>query len=175
MFANSIDWDAEARTILSVLKPRPRLTISQWADRYRKLSPGAASEPGQWHTDRGEYLREIMDVIGDPTTYTVVVMSSSQVGKTEALLNAIGYFIDYDPSPILLVEPTLEMADAVSKDRLAAMLRDTPALQGKVSDARTRDSANTILHKTFPGGQHHTLWCQLARELGEPADPHRAG
>jgi phage terminase large subunit GpA-like protein len=152
----TLDWQEEARTILSVLQPRPRLTISQWADRERKLSPEASSEPGQWHTARAEYLREIMDAIGDPRVHTVVVMSSAQVGKTEALLNAIGYFIDYDPSPILLVEPTLDMADALSKDRLAAMLRDTPALRGKVRDARARDSGNTLLHKQFPGG-HITL------------------
>ena len=121
-----IDWDAEARAVLSVMKPRPRLSISQWADRERKLSPEASSEPGQWHTSRAEYLREIMDTIGDPNTRTVVIQSSSQVGKTECLLNAIGFFIDHDPSPMLLVEPTLVMADAVSKDRLATMLRDTP-------------------------------------------------
>ena len=151
-----IDWDAEAKTILSVMKPRPRLTISQWADSYRKLSPEASSEPGQWHTDRAEYLREIMDTIGDNNIRTVVIMSSSQVGKTECLLNAIGFFIDHDPSPMLLIEPTLDMADAVSKDRLAAMLRDTPCLRGKVAEARSRDSNNTILHKTFPGG-HITL------------------
>jgi phage terminase large subunit GpA-like protein len=152
----ALDWEVEAKTILSVFQPRPKLTISQWADAHRKLSPEASSEPGQWHTDRAEYLRGVMDAIGDPHVHTVAVMTSSQVGKTEALLNAVGYFIDYDPSPILLVEPTLDMADALSKDRLAVMLRDCPALQGKVRDARARDSNNTILHKQFVGG-HITL------------------
>lgn len=32
------------------------------------------------------------------------------------------------------------------------MLRDTPVLQGKVSDVRSRDGKNTILHKSFEGG-----------------------
>ena len=152
----AIDWTAEAREILSVFKPRPKLTISQWADRERKLSPEASSEPGQWHTERAEYMREIMDSIGDPRVHTVVVMSASQVGKTEVLLNAVGFYIDHDPSPMLFVMPTLEMADGLSKDRLAAMLRDTPALRGKVGDARARDSGNTLLHKQFAGG-HITL------------------
>lgn len=83
-------------------------------------------------------------------------MSSAQVGKTEMLLNIVGYYIDYDPSPILLLQPTLSMAEAFSKDRLAPMLRDTPALHGCVKDARARDSGNTLLHKTFPGG-HITM------------------
>jgi len=76
--------------------------------------------------------------------------------NTELLLNLIGFYIDQDPAPILLLQPTLEMAEAFSKDRLAPMLRDTPALQGKVADARARDSGNTLLHKTFAGG-HVTL------------------
>jgi phage terminase large subunit GpA-like protein len=83
-------------------------------------------------------------------------MSSAQVGKTEWLLNILGYYMDYDPSPMLLLQPTLQMAEAFSKDRLAPMLRDTPALKGLVKDARARDSGNTLLHKTFPGG-HITM------------------
>ena len=156
MMDGIIDWEAEARAIFSIIKPRPRLTVSEWADQERKLSPEASSEPGQWHTDRAEYLRGIMDAISDPRVHTIVVMSSAQTGKTEALLNSIGYYIAHDPSSILLVEPTLDMAEALSKDRLAAMLRDTPALQGKVRDARAKDSGNTLMHKQFAGG-HVTL------------------
>jgi phage terminase large subunit GpA-like protein len=97
-----------------------------------------------------------MDAISDPAIHTVVIMSSAQVGKSEIWLNAVGYYIDQDPSPILVVLPTLEMAEAFSKDRVAPMLRDTPALQGKVNDPKTRDSGNTLRHKSFPGG-HITL------------------
>lgn len=97
-----------------------------------------------------------MDAVSDPSVHTIVVMSSAQVGKTEVLLNAIGYYVDQDPSPILVVQPTLEMAEAFSKDRLAPMLRDSPALRGKVKDPRSRDSGNTLRHKTFDGG-HITL------------------
>lgn len=97
-----------------------------------------------------------MDAVNDPGVETVVVMSSAQIGKTEMLLCVLGYFIDYDPSPILLLQPTLEMAQTFSKDRLAPMLRDTPALHGKVSDSKARSSGNTMLHKTFPGG-HITM------------------
>lgn len=97
-----------------------------------------------------------MDAVSDPAVREVVVMKSAQVGWTEMLLNVIGYHVDQDPAPLLLIEPTLEMSEAISKDRLAPMVRDTPALRGKISDAKTRDSGNTLLHKTFPGG-HVTL------------------
>ena len=138
------------------VKPPKKMTVSEWADKYRVLSPEASSEPGKWDTSRAEYQRGIMDAFSDPKVYQVVWMSSAQVGKTEALLNIIGYFIHQDPSPMLLLQPTLEMAQTFSKDRLAPMLRDTPVLKGKVKDAKSRNSGNTILHKTFPGG-HITM------------------
>jgi len=97
-----------------------------------------------------------MDAVTDPAVREIVVMKSAQVGWTEVLGNVVGFYIDRDPSPILLIQPTLEMAEAWSKDRLAPMVRDTPALHGKINDARARDSGNTLLHKTFPGG-HITI------------------
>jgi len=139
------------------LKPPPKLTISEWADEYRKLSPESSAEPGSWNTSRAEYQRGIMDALSDPYIETVVVMSSAQVGKTEILNNAVGYFISQDPSPMLVVQPTLDMAQTWSKDRLAPMLRDTPVLGGLVKDPRSRDSGNTTLHKVFPGG--HVTAC----------------
>jgi phage terminase large subunit GpA-like protein len=144
------------REIARVVAPPPDLTVSQWADLYRRLSSESSAEPGQWRTDRAPYQRGIMDAINDPAVETVVVMTSAQVGKTEIILNIIGYHIDYDPAPIMVMQPTLAMAQTFSKDRLAPMLRDSPALQGKVADARSRDSGNTVLHKTFPGG-HITM------------------
>lgn len=83
-------------------------------------------------------------------------MSSAQIGKTEIINNIVGYYIHQDPSPLLLLQPTLDMAHTWSKDRLAPMLRDTPALRGRVRDPRARNSGNTLLHKQFPGG-HITM------------------
>lgn len=141
---------------LRTLTPPPRLTISEWADRYRRLSPESSAEPGQFRTSRAEYQRGIMDAVTDPAVDRLVVMSSAQIGKTAVLENVIGYYISQDPAPILVLMPTLEMAQAFSKDRLSTMLRDTPILRGQVKDPRARDSGNTMLHKTFAGG-HITL------------------
>lgn len=134
------------------MAPPPKLTISEWADRFRKLSSEASAEPGQWFTARAEYQRGMMDAISATDVAKVVMKTSAQVGKTEILNNALGFYIDLDPSPILVLQPTLDMAEVWSKDRLAPMLRDTPALHGKVADVRSRDTGNTMLHKRFVGG-----------------------
>lgn len=109
-----------------------------------------------WMTSRAEYQRAVMDAVSDAGTERVIVMSAAQLGKTEIILNIIGYFIEKEPSPILVLNPTLDMAMSFSKDRLAPMLRDTPVLSGLVQDPRTRDSGNTLLHKKFTGG-HITM------------------
>ncbi|WP_229678206.1 phage terminase large subunit family protein [Caldovatus sediminis] len=120
------------------------------------LSAEASAEPGRWRTDRAEYQRGIMDAVSDPDVETVVVMKSAQIGWTEILNNVVGYHIHQDPAPLLVVQPTVEMGESWSKDRLAPMLRDSPALRGRVADPRSRDGANTLLHKMFPGG-HLTI------------------
>jgi phage terminase large subunit GpA-like protein len=93
-----------------------------------------------------------MDAFTDPAVDQVVMMLASQVGKTEALNNLIGFHVDLEPCPILVIQPTLEMAQTWSKDRLVPMLRDTPSLKGRVKDPWTRDANNTTLHKVFAGG-----------------------
>ena len=63
------------------LRPEERLTVSQWADKYRDLSEVSSAEPGKWRTSRTPYLREIMDVLSvhDPTT-EIVFKSGSNLG-----------------------------------------------------------------------------------------------
>lgn len=134
----------------------PQMTVSEWADRYRKLSKESSAEAGQWKTSRAEYQREMMNAISDDDVDTVVFMTSSQVGKSEILNNTLGYYIDYDPAPILFVQPTEDMAKSYSNDRIAPMIRDCPSLSAKVADSKSRDSGNTIMHKRFRGG-HLTM------------------
>jgi phage terminase large subunit GpA-like protein len=144
------------KRVAALLQVPPTLDLAEWTEEYRYLSPEAAAEPGKYRVSRAEYQRGMMQAINDPEVKEVVMMTSAQVGKTEILLNTIGYHIHYDPAPILVVQPTLAMAQSFSKERLANMIRDCPCLNGKVKDPRTRDSGNTTLHKVFPQG-HITI------------------
>jgi len=139
------------------LAPPPRLTLSQWADQYRYLSPETSAEPGRWQTSRAEYLRGIMDAVSDPRVERVVIMASARVGKTEVINNLVGFHVGQDPAPILIVYPTETAAEEWSRDKLAPMLRDSPSLRSKIAPARSRDSQNTTLHKVFPGGRLYVV------------------
>lgn len=134
-------------------RPDRLLTLSQWADANVVLSSKDSSEPGPYRSDRTPYVREIADCLTPASPIAVVVMvTGAQLGKTRVGLNWIGYVVDVCPGPMLMVEPTVDLAKKVSKQRLAPMIESTPALRGKVAEARSRDSGNTMFEKEFAGG-----------------------
>lgn len=135
--------------IFSTLKPKPRLTISQWADQHRYLARGTSPEPGRWRTSRAPYTREIMDVF-NTTANIVVVCASSQVGKTEIALNILGFYMHEDPSPIMYLMPTDGNAQDFSKTRVEQTIQASPVLNNLFK--YSKDSDNTIELKQFSGG-----------------------
>jgi phage terminase large subunit GpA-like protein len=135
------------------LRPDPLLTISEWADRYRRLSGKAAAEPGPWRTERTPYLREIMDSLSPSAPVErVVFMKGSQIGGTECGNNWVGYVIHKSPGPMMVVQPTVELAKRNSKQRIDPLIEESDVLRELVKNPRSRDSGNTVLSKEFPGG-----------------------
>jgi len=114
--------------ILAWKRPE-KMTVSQWADQNRVLSAVTSAEPGRWKTGRVPYLEDIMDAFSDPYVEEITVMSASQVGKTEAMLNMLGYVIDQDPGPTLVVMPREDDAKVISSDRVLPMIHDSHALR----------------------------------------------
>lgn len=132
--------------------PPPKMPLDEWADEFRYLSPEAAALPGKWKTDNEPMARGPMRAVSDPVIEKVSAMCAAQILKTELCLNTIAYYAHGDPAPMLYVMPTIEMAEALSTDRVAPMIRDTPAIR-KLFGTKQRASADKILHKSFPGGQ----------------------
>lgn len=136
---------------LAGMKPPEDITVSEWADKYRRLPPSSA-EPGPWRTSRTPYLKEPMDAFCDPKVRRIVMVASSQVGKSEFELNCIGYIIHQDPGNILYIHPDIDDARKFSQIRVGPMIKESKVLRARVSRAKSRDSANTMLRKEFPGG-----------------------
>lgn len=132
--------------------PPADLTVSEWAEAHRVLSRENSAESGPWRNARTPYLVEIMDAFTDPKIEKISLVASSQVGKSELELNIIGYIIDQDPGSILYIQPTVDDAKKFSRLRIAPMIRDSLTLRTKVADIKSRDSGNTMLQKSFPGG-----------------------
>jgi len=139
--------------LIAVLRPPPKITISEWAEKERVISSEETSSPGPWFSDRAPYTVGIMDAISDMKVEKVVIVTGAQMGKTNAgIMNPIGYYITHDPCPIMVVQPTITMGKTFSGKRLAPMIRDTPCLRGKIAAEKSRSPDNKILEKNFPGG-----------------------
>jgi hypothetical protein len=138
---------------IAALQFETELTVSEWADAYRVLSGKASAEPGPWRTDRTPYLKEVMDCLSSSNPIQrVVLMAGAQLGKTEAGSNWLGYIIHHAPGPMMMVQPTVDMAKRLSKQRLEGLINETPVLSERIAPARSRDSGNTMFSKDFPGG-----------------------
>lgn len=142
-------------------RPPDKLSLSEWSDRFAKLSAESAAVPGDWQTL--PYQKGIMDAITDDALERVVVIKSARVGYTKIVNNLIGYHIHQDPCPMMVVQPTLDDARGYSNEEIAPMLRDTPVLRGLVAESKAKDTSSTILQKSFPGGTLGLVGANSAR------------
>ena len=145
----------------AAFKPPRKLSLSEWADEFAYLSAESSAEGGRWHTL--PYQKAMMDAVTDPNIEQITVMKSARVGYSKILNHIIAYHIHQDPCPIMVVQPTIEDAAGYSKEEIAPMCRDTKCLKGLISDAKAKDSTNTILQKQFPGGTLSLVGANSAR------------
>lgn len=139
------------RLLQRATAPRERLSVSQWADAHRIISTKQGAEAGPWRTARNPLLREPMDALGHRGD--VVLMFPIQLGKTEVLLNDIGYTMDRDPCPLMICLPGEVSLNKWVAQKLQPMIEETPAVRGSMSSVASREAANTRTFKDFAGGQ----------------------
>ncbi|MEY5100919.1 MAG: hypothetical protein RJA36_3638 [Pseudomonadota bacterium] len=148
--------DADALVESSVrehMRPPPIITVTEWAERHRVLSGKDSSEPGPYRVARTPYAREPMDCLSQVSTVEeVVLMWGAQTSKTTVGSNWLGYLVDTNPGPVMIVQPTLDLAKRYSRQRLSPMIEESPVLRRKVTENRSRDEANTTLLKEMQGG-----------------------
>lgn len=118
---NNIELPQFIKKSLKFLKAPENLTVSEWAEKYRKLDDKTSAIPGQWRNEMTPYLVEIMDEFNNPDTEEIVFVKPTQVGGTEVLLNVIGYITMQDPGPSMVVYPTDDLAESISENRIQPM------------------------------------------------------
>ncbi|PKC39114.1 terminase [Pantoea ananatis BRT98] len=156
--SNSAAWhnfSGELTARRSDIRPPLPLSLSQWANTYAVLSKETSAQTGRFRSFG--YQDGMMDAITDPHVTQVSVMKSARVGYTKILDHVVGYYLQHDPSPILVVQPRVEDAEDYSKTEIAPMLRDTPVLAAITGDSKAKDSNQTILKKQFLNGANLTL------------------
>lgn len=147
LFPKVHTYDFMKKLLREYISPPKDMTVSEWADKYRILPEGTSSEPGKWKTTRTPYLKEILNCLSSKDTIFIIIMSCNQVGKGEVINNGIGYFMDSDPSPMMMVQPTVQAAERYSKRKLVPMFRACKILKQKMEGFQ-----QSVTEKTFGGG-----------------------
>lgn len=80
-----------------------------------------------------------MDAFTHPDIEEIIFCKASQIGGTEAILNILAYIVAQDPSPTLLVYPTLDLAEFASSNRIQPMVTLIPETAERYSgkDSKT--------------------------------------
>lgn len=140
------------RSIRKGWTPPPRISVPDWADRYRKLAKEAGSTSGNWETTTVEIARGPMLAATESGVHIITVMCCTQLMKTALLENLFGYFAHLDPCPMLLLQPKEDAAEQFSKERITPLVRVTPVLRSLVGGNKQKNSKETLLYKSFTGG-----------------------
>ena len=135
---------------LKFLQPPKDITVSEWADKYRVLDAKTSAMPGPWRTEHTPYLKGIMDEFNNYETEEIVYVKPTQVGGTECLQNMVGYIVQQDPAPTMIVYPTDTLAKSISENRLQPMFKAAPEL-------RKRFDENSQLQELQFDGMYLTL------------------
>jgi phage terminase large subunit GpA-like protein len=133
-------------TIPRVVKTRmlqpERLTISQWAEKYRRVTEIDAV-PGPWRNDIVPHAVKIMDTIGQPNVREAWICAVERSAKTQIVLNTCLWTIDRSAQSgnIFWLMPTEHDARKALGDRIIPVLRATDRTAkylDKSADATTR-------------------------------------
>jgi terminase, large subunit len=133
--------DLVSETLLLAVPPRD-LDLVEFIREHGYLSPENCAEPGRFRPY--PYQLEILTAMSDPSPecQTLVFMKSSRVGYSASADHCLAYYLAHDPSPCLVVLPTLENAADYSKNEIGPLIRDIPLLRQLALDSAPRQKAS---------------------------------
>lgn len=137
------------RSVAKSLEPPLRISYSEWAKEYFKLSATASAATGKFRP--WKFQRGILDAIGDPTLERVSVIKSTRTGYTKSLIASIGAIADNDPGPIILLMPTDDDARGIMVDEVDPAFKESPRIRGLMRHGRL-DGRNTLTQRSLMGG-----------------------
>lgn len=133
------------------IRPRKRISPTQWAEESREMPEGSPI-PGRFRFRNTPYLLEPLDAIYDQRVERVIFRKSAQVGWTDGvILNAIGHRIDTDPCRLLVLFPREKTAIDFNDEKLEPMIESVARLKSKIN-LKSRAAGNRQLFKKYPGG-----------------------
>jgi phage terminase large subunit GpA-like protein len=139
------------RQLRLVMRHPEKIKVSEWAEKYRVVSDGA--HEGPWRHDYAPHTVKIMDTFGLPWVREVWFCGVEQSGKTNTMINCIGWAVDCDPGGIFYLMPTEDTAAKVTSGKLRPTLQKSPRLARYLS---ARQDDTTLARINLVNGV--TIW-----------------
>jgi phage terminase large subunit GpA-like protein len=138
---------AQAARWFEAWTPRKRMSLSEWSAKHARLADGKRYRAFP-------FQNAIADAFTDPAVRQITVKKSSRIGYSQIVQNYVAYCIHQAPTRLLIYQPTIDDAEAYSKDDLEPVL-EWPAVRERVV-FKPRHPDNKLRAKRFPGG-----WIQI--------------
>lgn len=136
----------------TMLRPNPMTTISEFVDGHLYIPP-PAQFAGMYRLDLTPYAKEMMDECSPSSTAREIIMATgTQMSKTQIILNGISYYIENDPTSMLIGFPNDKEGKQFVRTRIDTMIDYNPWLKRLIGTARKGATGNTTDYKEFPGG-----------------------
>ena len=140
---------------LSVFQQKPMMNAADWACKYRYMP----STSTMFSFDMSPYFEEPTRYMSDiAETACVIIKCVSQAGKTEALLNILGWICEYDRANTMLVFDTLKSGIKLCRNRIRPYLRDTCGINNP-NNSRNKDpdKSNSVFDIGLGRGANLTI------------------
>jgi len=146
-----------ANYISLIMKPRPVLTGSEWANKYFQLSSEYSAITGKWKTYPWQV--ELLDAMTDDISQTIVIKKPTRIGYSIMLSIVIAYYVHQKPSNQFHYQPNDDEAKGYAEDTIEPMIRDNPTISKLVeaNNNRGRTKKEKTVKKNYPAGHMEFL------------------
>lgn len=112
-----------------LIEPAKKLSVSEWAEKYRMLSRKVSRYSGRWSNDIASFNVYIMDCLSDFETREVWDCSCAQGGKSSIAENWLGRTVDQEPGSFIVVLPDENTTKKRMRTRIRPMFAETENLR----------------------------------------------
>lgn len=134
------------------IEPPERLTVSEAAEKYVVIRE--KNFTGYWSSDRTPYMVKPQDVLASLEYDSMAFVGPARSGKSQGLLNWLGYTAKCDPMDMMVLHMTQSTARNWSLSDLAKLFRNSPELKATLRPGRQQDN---VFDKEFLSGNRLTI------------------
>jgi len=163
-YSNPEGFKRAWRKSAEFLRPPPKYTPSQWSEANVKIPLGNAV-PGAIRFANAPYQVEPLDMFADPDVERITLMWGAQLGKTQLLNCAMGYFIAHEPASQMMMQPSQGDLHTWLETKFNPMCETNEALRDRIAKPRSREGVNNQSMKSYPGGFLMFSWSGSARTM----------